>query len=479
MIFNSYNEFKSANFKPRVAIMGSGPAGVTIARELAARGVPVVILEAGSDEYSDESQDFYDGKSIGDPYFQLTQTRLRMLGGASNHWAGWCRLLDAHDFAAKSWIPESGWPIARTDLEPYLGKVREILDLPEFKADMPISDDIRWVQLIKSGAVNFGQKFRSELAKSKNIALVLNTYVTALNGDGTRITGARIWSAGKDAGILEAETYVPCTGGIENSRLLLWSNEVSNGGVVPHAQALGRYWMEHPQFKGGDIVITNAPDVEYDAAGEAFFSPSPQAMERLGIGNFGIRFIQTPYEGVKKLVADLACTAPTLAEWTAKQLDQRMRCAAQLHVAWEQPPIEANGIGLLVTARDHAGVPRVELTWKKGALGRKTFLEGVRLFGETCVAKDIGRVRVADWLRNGEDYPTDEELAGHHHMGGTRMGTDVTKSVVDANCKVHGMENLYVGGSSVFTTSGQCNPTTTITALAVRLGDHLAHRLTV
>ena len=58
-------------------------------------------------------------------------------------------------------------------------------------------------------------------------------------------------------------------------------------------------------------------------------------------------------------------------------------------------------------------------------------------------------------------------------MGGTRMGTDIATSVVDADCRVHGIENLYVAGSSVFTTAGQCTPTTTITALAVRLAEHL------
>ena len=82
-----------------------------------------------------------------------------------------------------------------------------------------------------------------------------------------------------------------------------------------------------------------------------------------------------------------------------------------------------------------------------------------------------------DWVAKGEDYPTDQEIAGHHHMGGTRMGKDPKKSVVDRNCKVHGMENLYVGGSSVFTTSGQCNPTTSIVALSLRLGAHLGEVL--
>ena len=101
-------------------------------------------------------------------------------------------------------------------------------------------------------------------------------------------------------------------------------------------------------------------------------------------------------------------------------------------------------------------------------------VEGLRLFGETLAARDLGRLRFEDWVLTGEAYPEDQELAGHHHMGGTRMGTDPLKSVVDAGCKVHGMANLWIGGSSVFTTSGQCNPTTTLTALALRLGDQLA-----
>lgn len=102
--------------------------------------------------------------------------------------------------------------------------------------------------------------------------------------------------------------------------------------------------------------------------------------------------------------------------------------------------------------------------------------EGLRLFGETLAETDMGRIRIADWVAEGE-YPTDQELAGHHHMGGTRMGTDPSTSVVDANCKIHGMDNLYAGGSSVFATSGQANPTTTIVALALRLGDHLRTKL--
>lgn len=473
MIFDGYEAFRAADFAPKACILGSGPAGTTIARKLAAAGVPVVVLEAGSREFSDDSQDFYRGITVGDPYFGLDVARLRFMGGSSNHWAGWCRVLDGLDFEPKAWVPDTGWPIGRADIEPFLADVRDILDLPAFRPDVPVSDEMRWVQLIKSPAVRFAEKFAGELDRSRNIAVVLDTYVTELSGDGKRVTGARLWSNGRDAGSLAVDYFIVCTGGLENSRLLLWSNERTNGGVVPNAAALGRYWMEHPTFEGGNAILADYGAFEVDAVNEAFFSPTLSAMERLRILNFGIRLVETPYPGVKRIIADLACVAPDMAEWTSSQLSQNLRCAAQLHVAWEQAPLASNRIQLSRTDVDHAGVPRIELHWRKSELERRTLLEGLRLFGATLARKNLGRVRIADWILSGADYPTNQETAGNHHMGGTRMGTDVTASVVDANCKVHGMDNLYVGGSSVFCTSGQANPTTTITALACRLGEHL------
>lgn len=473
MIFPGIEAFRSSGFQPKVCIIGSGPAGTTIARVLGKAGIPVVIMEAGGSEYSEESQGFYKGETVGDHYFDLDATRLRFMGGSSNHWAGWCRVLGKHDFEAKPWVPDTGWPIARTDIEPFLDEVSTILELEPFRPDEPISPDIRWVQLIKSPAVHFGEKFHDELAASPNIAVVLNTYVSELEGNGQTVTGAHVWSGGRPQGRIDAERFVVCTGGLENSRLLLWSNERTNGAVVPHAQALGRYWMEHPTFEGGNALLTTKAVFELDATGEAFFSPSPEAMAERGVLNFGIRLISMPYSGAKKVVAELACTAPSYAEWLARKSGSHLRCAAQLYVTWEQAPLASNHVALSPTDRDQAGIPRIELHWKKSAQERRTFFEGLKLFGETLAAKDLGRVRIADWIENGA-YPDDQELAGHHHMGGTRMGTDPLKSVVDANCRVHGMDNLYVGGSSVFATSGQCNPTTTIVALALRLGNHLA-----
>jgi hypothetical protein len=470
--------YRASGHVPRVAIVGGGVAGITIARKLAGRGIPCVLFEAGGEEVTEESQEFYRGSTVGDQYFDLDVTRLRYLGGSSNHWAGWCRVLDSYDFEPKAWIPNSGWPIRRGDIEPFLDETRAILGLREFNATRPLTDHFGHMDLIKSDAVRFGTKYRDELDKSGSIAVVLNTTVLELMGNGRAVTGAKLFSAGAPAGDFSAPYFVVATGGLENSRLLLWSNAQSNGAVVPNARALGRYWMEHPMYWSGNAYITNREALEFDHEGEVFIIPTPAAMAERETCNFHIQLETMPYHGTKRMIAELACYAPSFTEWVSSSIDMHLQCSARVHIDWEQPPVESNHVALSATERDGAGVPRIELHWKKGELDRHTLLESMRLFGEDLIRRDIGRLQISDWVLNGADWPSDMELAGNHHMGGTRMGTDPTTSVVDADCRVHGMENLYVAGSSVFATAGQCTPTTTITALSLRLADHLTRTVT-
>jgi choline dehydrogenase-like flavoprotein len=68
--------------------------------------------------------------------------------------------------------------------------------------------------------------------------------------------------------------------------------------------------------------------------------------------------------------------------------------------------------------------------------------------------------------------------SAHHNIGTTRMHDNPRQGVVDGNCKVHSIANLYIAGSSVFPTSSYANPTLTIVALGIRLGDHVKQMMT-
>jgi choline dehydrogenase-like flavoprotein len=124
--------------------------------------------------------------------------------------------------------------------------------------------------------------------------------------------------------------------------------------------------------------------------------------------------------------------------------------------------------------RDALGMRRAELHWQLGALDRWSAIRTLQILGEELGQAGVGRVRVD--LHEDGDWP-DDLAGGWHHMGTTRMSTDPRRGVVDPDCRVHGMDNLYVAGSSVFPTAGSGTPTMTIVALALRLSDHLRERL--
>ena len=118
-------------------------------------------------------------------------------------------------------------------------------------------------------------------------------------------------------------------------------------------------------------------------------------------------------------------------------------------------------------------MPRIRLDWNVGELERTTVEQTIRLMAQEFGRLDAGRIQINELLLDDSDAWSRNLSWFGHHMGTTRMSRDPRRGVVDADCKVHGLANLFVASSSVFPTSGYANPTLTIVALALRLADHI------
>jgi len=461
-----------------VCIVGSGPAGISCGLELAAAGKRVLILEGGGRDIEFESQDLYEAEVQGDPYFDLTVARLRFFGGTSNHWEGWCRTLDAIDFETKPYLDVPGWPITKADLDPYFGKAADILEIGPIPPDTPVKGSgLNEVYFVYSPPVRFAEKYEDTIAAQENLDLVLHANLQSFQTDGTRVTGVRVADFEGNETDISAAFFVMAMGGIENSRFLLWGNALTNGALVKRPETLGAYWMEHPNFTIGDYLLHDRSNFRGNDRRITYFSPTAETILSDEILNSELMLRPVDYEGLEALVANIACVAPTYGRWAVEKMGRNLICGGVLRSAWEQEPRAANRIELS-KEKDALGIPRVVLHWQKSPLDLKTVRTSAELFGRYLASSDLGRVRLDPWVLGEAEYPVNDELAGYHHLGGTRMATDPAFGIVDRDCKVFGQDNLFVAGSSVFASGGYANPTLTIVQLAVRLAGHLNTKIT-
>lgn len=476
MRFENVSEYLKSGFRPAVVVIGTGPAGMSLAERLASHGVPSLLVEAGGYDGSAESQDFYRGTVIGDHYLDLHACRLRQFGGSSGCWSGWCRPLDEDDFLPRPDVPHTGWPIRHSDLAPYDAPASAYLRTTVRPPDRALTPDLDQIGFAFSPPVRLGFERRSAIEQSERIGLLTNTPVVELVPVNGRIESLVVVESGARRRTLPVPIVCLCTGGIENSRLLLWSNRQHQGGVVPKAETLGRFWMEHPVYPIGDAVTQDG--IARDREQRKYFAPSREAKKRLGIlgAHLNLLEVEHPDGMARELVREAMCMAPGFFDMAYETFGREFWCGHRMYLEWEQTPHPENRVEL-GTEVDANGMPRTRLYWRKGEIERRTAFEMVRLYGEMLVKAGLGRARYLTWLEENRDYPIKAQTGGPHHMGGTRMAESPATGIVDRDCRVFGVDNLYIGGSSVFTTGGHANPTFTIVQLALRLADHLRDRV--
>lgn len=491
-----------------ICIVGAGAAGISIAHSLLATGLKITLLESGGGQYEPATEalnklslnDDIGANVGGDKFDRNRACRLRYFGGTTNHWTGWCRPLDDIDFKERSWVPMSGWPITRQDLDPYYKAAEQYCDItkPVFFKDQDNSkqfpdyspEKLESIFWSISPPTRFGVKYKAELEASQNVTILMHSNVTEIVTDESEasVTSLTIRSLeGKEASI-KAKRFIVATGALENARLLLVSNKKNPNGVGNQSGMVGKNYQNHPHIQSG---LIKAADPE--ALSELYTRVSSSTdntvlpgiagteavQEELKILNFGATI--TPVQGkstARQMLNDLkAFQWPDDFTYKMKTVvndlvKSKSNIEHQIYMYTEQAP-STESLVRLSDEKDALGMPRVFMDWKLNPLDKHTVKEATMAIAEEVGRLNIGRFKVKDWvMEDGYTWPP-SLWGGCHQIGTTRMSGDAEQGVVDKNCQVHGLDNLYVAGSSVFTTGGHVPPTFTVVALALRLADHI------
>lgn len=507
-----------------VCIVGAGAAGITVAREFTNSSRHVVLLESGDTEFQEATQQLYNGTNIGRRYFNPGDVglRLRYFGGTTNIWGGWCAIPDPLDFETREGVAYSGWPFSRTYLEPWYQRAQEVLQLGPYgyapsdwgiaPADIPSPFNgphfiCEVLQL--SPPTRFGQVYAPELRQAPSLTVYLNANALHFNkGESDEIVQDLSVGVLPDRRFsVRARIYVLAVGGIENARLLLLSGKEGGPGLGNDHDLVGQFFMVHLEYPGGVIALANPQmDFKFDTGddGASFnrfgvlrrFVPyvclSEESRRKLQLPNLRMIFEKPPIDESGQhgdLLQDLRSVMGDIYRGPIGDVPQDLRSVMRailgrarfdpgtllVRCSSEQMPNPDSRIGLDSTT-DAFGLRNVTINWQLTTQDKRGMAAGHRLFGAEIGRAGFGRFQssVAD-----DDVTWPKRMYGdQHNIGTTRMHRDPKSGVVDENCRVHGVGNLYVAGSSVFPTEGTTNPTLTIVALALRLADQIKERLT-
>lgn len=500
-----------------VCVVGAGPTGLALVRELRARSrLTTVLVESGGLLPSPEADRLNHGEDAGVAESGLVDGRARALGGTSRLWAGQCLPLDPEAFERRSWVPDSGWPLSAAELRPYLDRAAEFFEVggepyddrvwdPFGLSPLPLDPArLRHLATVYAPRPDLGARFRLELERAEDVRVLLGATATQVLAEGGRAaTGLLAAGAGGREVEVRAGAFVLCAGAVENARLLLLS-----GGLGNDADLVGRYFQDHPCAHVG-TVQTPDPAALLDRYSLLYRRPlryfpkigaGPELQRRRqvldGIANFIFDFgMDSGLEAAKRLYRRWRRRGPRVETSIAGNLMRAgrdlpelarayrrfrrglspagpvERIVLQVHV--EQAPDRESRV-MLGDELDPLGRPLARVDWRIGEQDVETARALSATVGAELSRLGLGRVEIGEWLR---DPQAARRFSGaYHHLGTTRMSDDPRRGVVDRDCAVHGVAGLYCCGGSVFPAGGAANPTLTMVALALRLADRLGQR---
>ncbi len=496
-----------------VCIVGAGAAGIILAVELKRLGRRVLLLEGGGPEVEADSQELY--RSEVTPVHEhrgIHTGRFRVHGGTTRKWGGQILELDELDFTRRDWVPGSGWPVSKAQLQPFYERAlaREGLagvlrnDAEVWRAIGMGSPELSGLEPYFSRwcpEPDFSRLHRAEL-ESEATAVWLHANVTGIVENEGKVDAVRCRALGGPEILFHAERIVFCLGAIESVRFFLQPRQ----GRLPWNASglLGKHFQDHIDCNGAAVEILDPKRFHavFDNAylrGYKYHSKvrlRHQLQQRLGTLNVAgtMYFVSDLDETLdrtkstaKKLLrgriaevkaADLfalGTNLPLLARQTLRySLTHRAYNPTSAKVFFrvhcEQEPTSGSSL-TLTEERDALGMFRTRLDWRISETELRTVRHMV-LEAERSLA-GIAALRPDPDLLSGDLAFADRCDDSNHHMGGMRMAASPTEGVVDLDLRLHGTKNCYVCSGAVFPTSGFSNPTHTVLALAIRLADHL------
>lgn len=508
-----------------LCIIGSGPAGSTIAQELKDTKLRITLLESGGLTRSADADALNEIENVGRPRASdQWSVRNRILGGSSHTWGGRCAGFDEIDFKQRPWIPNSGWPIEIKDLEPYLDRGARHLGLafgsgfsderfwaiagrrsPQSEMDPSLLLPFFW-QFSRDDEESYPyeyMRFGRHLPKhlGSNTTLVTGATVTRIHTVDAAKAVKSVEFATLDGHrqTLTASAVVLCAGGIENARILLNSDTIARNGLGNDHDQVGRYLMDHLRGPVATFELSGSDALQkrfgrYQVSGRLFragFRLSPDLQRREELLNCAawlgeVRASDDPWDAMRRIVGgkpdlpkdavNLVLNSRLLMRGLKDYFNDRNgvpRKLAELNLdaMCEQVP-DAESRVTLSKRRDRLAVRLPRLDWRSHSEESRCMRRMAELVADQLHQLGLPRPALADWVLDKAEIPTSfVDVA--HPTGTTRMSDDPARGVVDANCEVHGVSGLFVSGSSVFPTAGHCNPTQMIVAMAVRLADHL------
>ena len=462
----------------QVLIIGSGPAGLSLADKLSASGVSVVVVESGVNRPTRQHQLLNEVTGDLKPIEAgLGVAGRRAFGGTTHIWGGITPRFTESDFKTNTNYGYGlDWPISFNEVSQYYcaagawlqnndslcirGTESSLVDssitlLNELKRNnikhsLPASMSVN--NKGEFNAINLEKSFGFSL-RSKNITLFKNTTARRLdiNKQG-RVTGVYCSEFNGEEKYLNADVVVLAAGAIQNARLLLLSKSALHPDGIGNAEGnVGGYFMDHPNtqywLEPKKALLSSKDDITYVHSYHYY-----DQMKKQGLGSALLRF--GAFSARWKNNNKRRVFPESLGYATSKQ-------SLMIEALCEQEPISSNRLTLSMEKKDQFGDPVAHLKFKQSLKDGNTIdyinnqLNG--LAERFSVNHSIRPLR----------------LSSHHLMGTTRMSDSDSTGVVDRNQKVFGTSNLYISGASVFSTGGAANPTLTLTALSLRLANHL------